>query len=245
MTVFKATGHVPPSDWGKDELSAFIDKANHNCWATFYNKQPIFVKLSAIDCALKKLIDGVSNSKDYFSGLFLLQSHAAYRSAICVAISTQIPPSYALIRLMLEHAVYGHFLSRNRSLCETWLRKHDDELCMKAVKDNFKIGTMMDGIKPDDEKLQRIVRQLYTRTIDYGAHPNEAALSQALKMEKKDKNVIFNLSYLTGDSLALDHCLRTLVQVGIAVLKVFKLIYPERCLLLGLNEEIDLLAQNL
>jgi hypothetical protein len=76
----------PPNGWGADDLTKFIDMARLNAYATFDNLKDEYAKLSDIDAALRKLIDNLTNTKDWFAAFFLLRAHSALLSAVQLAM---------------------------------------------------------------------------------------------------------------------------------------------------------------
>ena len=225
----------PPPNWEANEISKFFDAARLNEFATFANLKGEIARLSDIDLAYRKAIDGINHSKDWFAGFFVLRAHSNLLAACRLCWSAQIPESYALLRSCLENALYGLYLARNPDSRETWLRRHDDAAAKKRVKDEFKIGALLDLAASVDATEGPVARALYERTIDYGAHPNELALMQALKINENPDHVEFKSNYLDEDSVALRLALKTTAQVGACTLSLFRAVYPERFDLLGLT----------
>jgi len=116
------------------------------------------------------------------------------------------------------------------------LRRHDDDAAKKKVKDEFKIGTMMELATTVDKTEGPIARTLYERTIDCGAHPNELALMQTLQINENADHVEFKSNYLDSDSVHLRRALKTTAQVGVCALSLFRSVYPERFDILGLTD---------
>lgn len=235
---------VPPG-WGKDEVSQFIQTAHSNTFATFANYKEVWNKLVGIDVAFRRAIDALENSKVWFEGFFLLGAHASFLGAVRLATSTQLPEAYMVLRGCLESSLYGLFLREHPELAEVWLKRHDDEASKGRVKNEFQIGRMLDLLDAKDAATGRAARALYERTIDYGAHPNERALTQNLRMTKEVSATKFVRNYLIGDGDALRLCLKTTAQVGVSSLRIYQLVLPERFDLLGLSEELQRLSENL
>jgi hypothetical protein len=231
---------APPPNWEANEISKFFDAARLNEFATFANLKGDVDRLSDIDLAYRKAIEGVNHSKDWFAGLFLLRAHSNFLAACRLTWSAQIPESYALLRSCLENALYGLYLARNPDSRETWLHREDDAAAKKKVKDEFKIGSLFTLATAVDATESAVARKLYERTIYSGAHPNELALMQMLKINKNDDHIEFKCNYLDNDSIALRAALTTTAQVGACTLSLFRVIYPERFNILGLT---DLLRQ--
>ncbi len=105
---------------------------------------------------------------------------------------------------------------------------------------------MLDLLEAKDFGTGRAARDLYERTIDYGAHPNELALTTALRQTREEDVIRFDLAYLSDDSTpALALCQKTNAQVGVCSLRTFRLVLPERFDLLGLTDELGRLTAGL
>ncbi len=103
----------------------------------------------------------------------------------------------------------------------------------------------MDTVKALDAAEGNVADALYERTIDYGAHPNERALMQSLKMDKGKDNAHFQVVYLAGNTSKLSLALRTCAQIGVCSLGIFRLVYKDRFDLVGLSHSLDNLRQGL
>jgi len=236
----------PPPGWGRDDLSAFVETARRNTFATFVQARQVWALLGRIDAALRRAIEGMHNARAWFEGFFLLRAHAAYLGAARLSTSGQLPEAYMILRGCLENALYGLFTHENPGLGEVWLRRHDDAASRQRVRDEFKIGRMMDLLEARDPGTGRAARDLYERTIDFGAHPNELALTSVLRLTWGEGAVRFDLNYLSDNSTpALALCLKTNAQVGVCALGTFRLVVPERFDLLGLSDELTRLNAGL
>lgn len=227
---------APPPNWEANEISKFFDAARLNEFATFANLKDEVARLSDIDIVYRKAIDGINHSKDWFAGFFVLRAHSNFLAACRLCWSAQIPESYVLLRSCLENALYGLYLARNPDSRETWLRRHDDADAKQRVRDEFKIGTLLTLAAAIDATEGAVARVLYERTIDSGAHPNELALTQTLKINKNADHIEFKSNYLDNDSVALRSVLKTTAQVGACTLSLFRAVYPERFNILGLTD---------
>lgn len=226
----------PPPNWEANEISKFFDAARLNEFATFANLKREVARLSDIDLVYRKAIDGLNHSEDWFSGFFVVRAHSNFLAACRLCWSGQVPESYALLRSCLENALYGLYLARNPESCETWLRRHDDAATKKKVKDEFKVGTLLNLAAAVDTTEGAVARVLYERTIDSGAHPNELALMQTLQINESANHVELKSNYLDSDSFALRLALKTTTQVGACTLSLFCAVYPERFDILGLTD---------
>jgi hypothetical protein len=230
---------APPGGWGEDEITTFIDKARRNSFATYANFRPEFGKVAEIDVLFRKLVDNLLNTKDWFAAFFLLRAHSAFLAGAHLATSGQAVETYASLRLSLEHGLYGVYLSRNPGSRETWLRRHDNEQAKQRVRGEFRIRKLFATLRELDNKEATVADQLYKRRIDYGAHPNERALTVSLKRETGPEAIEFRVVYLTDDPVIFRGCLKTVAQVGASVLGMFRLVFRERYELSGLTDELN------
>ncbi len=235
----------PPPEWAHDEITTFFDVARNNKYATFANFQDEIRRTIDIDTAYRKVIDGLNHAKDWFVGFFILRAHSNFLAACGLCWSGQIPECYAILRSCLENALYGLYLARNPNSRETWLRRHDSDDHKKKVKDEFKIGTMMNLAESIDKKEGEVAKLLYERTIDYGAHPNELALMQTLQINEKAEHVEFKIIYLDDNPNQLKLAMKTTAQVGVCALSLFRSVYRERFDILGATNAIDHIKKGL
>lgn len=242
MTITK--NNTPPN-WGNDSISEFIETARHNTFATFVNLHNQYLRAKNINDVYKKLIDNLINTPEFLAAFFLLRSHSAYLGGVRLAISGQIAETYMVLRGCLEAAIYGVYLSRHKESQEVWLRRHDDEKSLKRVKEEFKIGKLLKFLESVDQRTYQIANLLYARTIDYGAHPNELALTSLIsKIEENDK-IQYNLPYLSKHTPAFKLSMKTTVQVGICALDIFQNVFSDRYKILGIDQELNKLKVRL
>src|SRR5260370_42555922 len=84
--------------------------------------------------------------------------------------------SYPLQRSCLENAGYAHLISTTPELSERWLNRDDDP----GSKSRFTNRAVREAISASDDELAVIYQDLYERTIDFGAHPNEKTVTANL-----------------------------------------------------------------
>lgn len=235
---------IPP-DWGEDALSEFIETARHNTFATFVNLPQKYSVLKNIHDLYKYAIDNLINTPEWFAAFFLLRAHSAYLGGVRLAISGQCAETYMVLRGCIEAAIYGLYLSRNKNSHETWLNRHNNEESLKRVKKEFKSVNLFNFLKTVDPKIFKTATLLYERTIDYGAHPNELALTSLLKKTEEGDMVNFKLNYLSGYTPAFHLTLKTTAQVGLCSLYIFKNVYSDRFKILGISQKLDELKAGL
>lgn len=218
---------APPPGWGGDEVSNFLEVAQRNAFGSFVNFRAPFEKVIAIDAIYRRLINNLDNTRDWFAAFFVLRAHSSFLAASRLAVSGQIPEAYMVLRGTIENAFYGFYIAAQPKLRETWLRRHDDAASMRKVKQVFQIGKILEQLKLANARIHDNAKALYECTIDSGAHPNERALMQVLKINHSADRINFEVRYLTsGKEPAFDACLKTTTQIGVCALDIFQIAFP-------------------
>lgn len=117
--------------------------------------------------------------------------------------------------------------------------------CKRTVRRNFTNLGVIKTLRARDATLCSIIEQLYERTLDFGAHPNELAVTGSMVLNRGDDRVEMGQVYLNGDPLSLDHALKSSAQLGLGSLCIFKHIFRERFELLGVGDVIEDLRRQL
>jgi len=125
---------------GQDKLSAFIDGARRNTFATFANLRGIYTLLEEINEAFFKFNENLLNPSDPFAAFFSLKAHSSYLGSVRLSTSGQLPEAYMVLRGCLENSLYGFYFHRKPESGKTWLRRHEDEESRRRVRDEFKAG---------------------------------------------------------------------------------------------------------
>lgn len=93
-------------------------------------------------------------------------------------------------------------------------------------------------IKSFDHKVADRYQYLYDEAISWGAHPNEKALTTSLRIvdDPVEKVKTLQVIMLPHGGNVHKLALRRCAQIGLCVLEIFALIYPERFQLLGIKD---------
>jgi hypothetical protein len=244
MAAHEMTMSLPPR-WGDDCLSSFVDHAFKNTLASFVQKHARFAVLERVDQNFHRIGANLINPPDFFGALLLLRAHSAYRAACRLAMSGQVPDAFPVLRACLEYSLYALHIHTTPALGEVWLRRHDDAASLRRVRQEFTNAGVMATLRNKDASLFPIIEQLYERSIDFGAHPNERAITGSMTIERQPGCVEIQQIYLHGDSPSLDHGLKTTAQVGLGSLCIFQHIFLQRFRLLGIQDMIDQLRREL
>jgi hypothetical protein len=234
-----------PEVWQGRPLFTFIEDCWNNSIAVAGNKNVIAQRLANVDEIFgdfQKVVR-LENISQLVPTLLFLRAFSAHRAGVMVSLCLPTD-GYALQRSCLENAGYARLIADDERLSESWLRRDDNEESKKLIRRTFTQTAIRDSIAAKDTKLSEVYQALYERSIDFGAHPNEKAVTSSLvKGSLKTKTVQFKL--LTGDGVALDHSLRSAAQVGICALKVIGTIFKTQFDNEGFSARIDQASQGL
>jgi hypothetical protein len=229
---------IPPN-WNTDLLSQFMQLSMHNIFATFHNKKKEYNTLKDINECYQKIIDHLLNTPDLLEGLLLLRSHSAYYAACRLAMSSQVPETFVVLRSSLENALYALHIKKNPTAGEIWLKRHDNEDTLKDTRKEFTYKNVIETLEKTDSSICKTTKNLYERAIDFGAHPNEQAITSSLKLIDTESRREFRQLYLTADDLQLSHGLKSTAQAGLCTLYIFRHIFKERFDIMGITSVMD------
>lgn len=232
-----------PAGWGQDSLSSFIEMANRNTYGVFVLYNSWFSLLQRIDSAFDKFSENLLNLPLVVEPLLFMRGQSAYRAAVRLATSGQIPEAYSLLRGCLEYSLYGFYLYRHSTVVETWLWRNKGKAEKKKAQNELRPAKMLAELEKADASLGRIARVLYEFTIDTGAHPNPKAITYALEQSHTEDRISFVLLQLDVNPSSMILGLKTIAQVGLCSLKTFRLVFPERFDLLGISDTIESLSR--
>jgi hypothetical protein len=246
LAMNEVVKHVlpPPPGWGADSLTGFMETAYRNRFATFANKSDRFRRLVDLDACFVRVATEWLNPPNMVSPLLFLRSHAAYRAACEHAASGQVAETFPEIRACIEWAAYALYISKTPGAAERWLRRHD-ATAMKSVKSEFKISSIRSTIERSNPHAAKVFNKLYQQSIDFGAHPNERAVTSSLTIKSLSDCKILEQLYLHGDGLRLEHVLRTTAQTGVCALEILQEAVPARFEILGVRAELLQLRKGL
>jgi len=222
--------------WGQDFLGHIIHAADHNTRAAFANRRPQWSHLSEVLDLLQKASDNLNNTSKWFVVPFLIRSQSCYVAAVRLGTGGQLPEAHAILRTCLENALYGFYLASDGERQRLWLDRNTSDAAKKKMVKEFKLGEMMKALKAVDCDTHRVVKLLYDRTIDYGAHPNPQSILPQSRQEEVGTRTEFGQTWMTGDCLAMRLCLKTAAAVGLAALHVFANVWRERFDILGIRQ---------
>lgn len=240
----EATSYKPAS-WGKDVLTDFLQTAEDNSVARFANRPNDFALLTEIDEIFRLVVDNLGNTPEWFEAFFLLRSHSAYLATVRLVASGQATESYATSRQCLEFALYGFYLFRHKNLQKEWLSRTESDEARDKVRRIFKTKDMFAQLNADDPKHGKAAKALYERTIDFGAHPNEQAVTTTMRFVYEDKKRIMQALYMHGDDNQTQIALKTAAQVGVTAICIFRNVFKDRYDIIGVTDKLDIIKKKL
>lgn len=233
-----------PPEWGRDGLTSFFDLTRSNQYASFVHV-PQYSKLAEVDEAFTLISSNLKDPPSVFAPFFLLRAHSSFRAAASLALASQPPEAFMVVRGCLESALYGLYVFKNPATSEIWWAREDSEAGKRDVKKEFTIGNMWKCLKDTDEKLQVQASILYERTISFGGHPNAAAVLTALSTEQAERGMRFKLDYLNSEPEMLTGTSKSVAQVGVVALEILRFAFAEKYEALGLSATLKRLRQGL
>lgn len=105
---------LPP--WGQDQLSTFFQTAEDNDRVTSLKLSSIYSILQRVDAAFRHVEAAVEKDtrQEFLVSRFLIvRTHSSFLAAIRLAMSGQIPESYAILRVGIEQAWYALHITKD------------------------------------------------------------------------------------------------------------------------------------
>lgn len=237
-----------PAGWKKPKLTPYLENLWGNTLGTFARKQEAH-RLCRIDDLMSEIGDDWTGMKPSSIALVPLmmffRCHSAFRAAAAIGMGGATTEGMAVLRLSLEWAGYSALIAQKPELADIWWERDSDVKAKKTMRRSFGHEDILVAIKSYDPQLASAYSDLYERLIQFGAHPNEKAVSANLQMKRDTAELALNQIYLHEDNLQLDQWIRTANQIGICVLKTFGFIHVQRYEQLGMNQRVDGLKKGL
>jgi hypothetical protein len=228
----------PPPNWEKDALSQFLQLAYNNQLVTAGRKPAPFYRLTAIDGLFLRIAQHIINPRNPTATNLFYRAHSAFRAACATAMAGQVTETFVLTRSCLEYAAYALHIQENPGYDLVWWARNQSAKHKKAAITSFALGRLRETIEKHDKRLAAVFDELYERTIDFGAHPNQSGVASSLSIDEGPERVAIVQAYLHADGLQMDHALKTTAQVGICALRITQFMMPDKFMLLGVQDGI-------
>lgn len=236
--------NTPPPRWNQDRLTHFFDAAYGNCWASFSNLPNEYSWLKLVDEGFSS-VEALPRDSPILEAFLFARAQAAFRSAAFLSMAGLAAECFCISRSCIESALYGLHINTNAQAGEIWINRHVSEESEKKTRNEFGFANVLNSLCNRLPHLENIARMLYTRAIDFGAHPNERAVSSALGMREHGEVVQFTVEYMTNDQAILKHAIKTTAQAGTLALLVNGEIFRDHYSATNADEHLKVLQSQL
>ena len=170
---------------------------------------------------------------------FLARSYGCYLASVRISSSGQFTESFVMFRACIENALYGYYINEHPKLKNIWIERHKSKDAEKLVRDNFRIGDIFNFLRTQEPKVGPLIKDMYDKSIDFGAHPNVHSIGCNLQYIEDERKTVMNI--FNNDDCFLKPCILANIRFGLGCLSVFRLIYPEQLRNRGVPEELKAL----
>jgi hypothetical protein len=217
-------------------LEEFFQGTHRNSLSALVSLPKYAEVLRAIDDAFEKGLSHLGSTTHEGTALFAAMSHAAFLSAVQLAASGQLPPSYMVTRGCVEDAIYAFFLYHHTELKGVWSARQASSDAKKKVRAEFTIVRMKRFLAKKNTALAEQFEIVYDATIDLGAHPNAlGAYSHLIALESGD----FEWQYINTTRVDRTFALRVAAMGGVFALNIFRELFPVNFVSTGASDYID------
>lgn len=243
---------LPP--WADDPLSTFLSEAERNVRVCALNWSGEFEVQQRAHALLLRVWEILENDSEeghlFFPRMLTLRSHSAILAAMRLAMSGQAFEAQAVVRLAIEGAWYALHIAADPappSRANLWRRRGTSPQATQKCKNEFRVENVRRTHERLDARSAAGMRHLYEDTIEFGGHPNQVGIGGSARIDRSgsDDVIQVGVGVLTPETLATGLALKAAVEAAVGLARTFRLIYPERCRIVGLNDDIDRLIRHL
>ena len=237
--------------WEGDPLSTFLSDAQRNERITALKLPDIYTLLQRMHAVFQQLATITEKEQDpnLLPTRFLMaRARAAWLAAIRLGLSGQFVEVYPVLRVVVEDTWYALHLAKDPNpprRVKIWLLRDDDAAAKALCKTEFSKANVRATHTALDPATATILNTLYDQTIEVGAHPNERGVLAAMTRANTDQNCTFGVEVLTDKPVLIASALKIAVETAVGALKTFRLIFPERFTIMGMDNEIEKLVGEL
>jgi hypothetical protein len=238
-----------PPPWDTDSLSKYFADAEYNERVTAINYPDIYDLLRRLQRAFEQAEETIE--KGFTQGHFLVprillpRAHSAVLASIRLSMSGQSLEALCVLRSAIEQAWYDVHIGTDSARAETWLRRNESDDAQRKCKAEFTVANVRGSHEALDVNGAADMRSLYEIVIDFGAHPNQLGVLNSMQRVETSKQVDYRVGILFPQELRVMMGVRLAVAVGVGVLNAYRVLFPERFALVGLDREITVLGDAL
>lgn len=238
--------------WGDDPLSAFMSEAERNVRACSLNWPDIFEVQQRAHALLVRvgevLEHGSGESHLFFPRMLVLRSHSAILAAMRLAMSGQAVEAQAVLRVAIEGVWYALHIATDPApptRANIWRRRGTSREATRECKNEFKVENVRRTHEGLDAPTAAGMQRLYEDAIEFGAHPNQVGVGGSARIDRSGSEIdVIQVGVLTPGTLATAMALKAAVETTVGLARTFRLIYPERSRIVGLNDDVDRLIRH-
>ena len=241
---------LPP--WGDDPLSAFLSEAERNVRACSLNWPDVFEVQQRAHALLVRVGEVLEHDSGpghlFFPRMLILRSHSAILGTMRLAMSGQAYEAQAVLRVAIEGAWYALHIAMDPApptRANIWRRRGRSPQATQECKNEFTVGNVRATHERLDARNAAGMQRLYQSAIEFGAHPNQVGVGGSARIDKSgSEDDVIHVGVLTPGTLATGLALKAAVEATVGLARTFRLIYPERCRIVGLNDDVDRLIRH-
>jgi len=187
--------NIPP------HYKSYYSSKRHNFFATIQQFSYIWKCFTVLDEIWQREFEAMQRLGDtslIFPMILFMNAHAKTRIAFELACSVCVPEAHSIMRDAIESFAYGNRLASDPKLCETWLKKNDDQAAAQLFRkefEDFKAKQLFAGL-PD-------LHRLWKEYSEFGSHTNINSIFPRFAMAKTATDVEFRLNYTGGEPQVL------------------------------------------
>ena len=238
-----------PLEWDKISLKTALEMAEENMKegvATYPHVSGLLEELHRILIKVAGCVQNDERESRIVPRLLMTRVHSTLVAASHLAWGGHVYEVYPLLRTGIEQAWYAlHMASdpNGTSRAKTWICRNDNVQSTKVSKTEFTVANVRGTHEALDKPSASEMQRLYEWMVDFGAHPNQMGTLSILERPSGADEHVYLMPVLTAKPLPRLLALRMTANVGVGVLHVFRLIYPERWKIAGLDVDTDRLAE--
>ncbi len=235
--------------WDDDPLSSFFRDAEFNNRASSINFSSMYALLKRVHAVFQFVQAAMEkdNREELVVPRFLMiRAWSSFLAAVRLSMSGQLSEASVVLRVAIEQGWYALHIAKDPRPPErskVWLRRNEDEAAKKSCKKEFTVANVRATHRSLDSAGAKVMGQLYERTIDFGAHPNQMGLF--ISMRRAEQPLTYKVGILHPEAFAIVATVKMAVEVAIGTLKVFQLIFPQRFQIMSIDLKIEEIIREL
>ena len=194
-----------------------------------------------VDCF--EVVNTADNLREIF---FIHRSRSLFLSAARIGLGGQSPDVYPLTRALLESALYAWFIKQETGRFEIWINRLRGGESRKAARKLFLIGKILSDFEADNPAIGRVIKEIYEFHIDFGAHPNPSGVISGSSIIDHDSSTILSMNLTHRWDMDSYHlAIKEIARTAIGSLEIYRCMFPEKFRLLGFDQRIAQVMQDL